>query len=85
MASRTYVDVNIHDAANADRLAQLDQLPVNCAESADRLLEKREVFEAHGVFSPDMIDGNMTCENWAQLTSLEGCPRSIGKGTYPAP
>ena len=30
---------------------------------------------------PDMIDGNMTCENWAQLTSLEGCPRSIGKGT----
>ncbi|MBR4721800.1 MAG: glutamine synthetase, partial [Muribaculaceae bacterium] len=57
VASRTYVDVNIHDAANADRLAQLDQLPVNCAESADRLLEKREVFEAHGVFSPDMIDG----------------------------
>ena len=57
VASRTYVDVNIHDAANADRLAQLDQLPVNCADSADRLLEKREVFEAHGVFSPDMIDG----------------------------
>lgn len=57
VAQRTYVDVNIHDAANADRLAQLEQLPVNCRQSADRLDAKRSIFEKYGVFSPAMIDG----------------------------
>ena len=57
IARRTYVDVNIHDAANADRLALLEQLPVNCAQSADRLEAKRSIFEAFDVFSPEMING----------------------------
>jgi len=30
---------------------------------------------------PDSINHDIDCENWSQLTSLEGCPRSIGKGT----
>jgi len=57
VAARTYVNVNIHDAQNADRLSQLAQLPDSCAASADCLERQRAVFEEHGVFSPAMIDG----------------------------
>ena len=57
IAEQTYVDVNIHDAANAGRLAALGQLPDSCAASADCLERQRAVFEKHGVFSPAMIDG----------------------------
>ena len=57
IAERTYVDVNIHDAVNAGRLAALGQLPDSCAASADCLERQRAVFEKHGVFSPAMIDG----------------------------
>ena len=37
VADRTYVNVNIHDAANADKLAVLEQLPDSCAASAECL------------------------------------------------
>ena len=57
VAKKTYVNVNIHAAENADRLATLAQLPDSCVASADCLLCQREVFEKYGVFSPDMIDG----------------------------
>ena len=57
VAERNYVDVNIHDAANADKLATLAQLPDSCEASADCLEQQRAAFEAHGVFSPAMIDG----------------------------
>ena len=57
VAEKTYVNVNIHAAENADRLATLAQLPDSCVASADCLLCQREVFEKYGVFSPDMIDG----------------------------
>lgn len=57
VAERTYVDVNIHDDANAARLATLQSLPVDCAGSADCLEAARAVFEDRGVFSPQMIDG----------------------------
>lgn len=57
VAERTYIDVNIHAAAGAARLAQLGQLPTNCHESAERLLADRAIYEADGVFSPRMIDG----------------------------
>ncbi len=60
VAARTYVDVNIHDKANADRLAGLAQLPDSCAASADCLEKQRAVFEEHGVFSPAMINGIIT-------------------------
>ena len=57
IAEPPYVDVHIHDAANAGRLAALGQLPDSCAASADCLERQRAVFEKHGVFSPAMIDG----------------------------
>lgn len=57
VAEKTYVDVNIHDAANADRLDQLAQLPDSCCASADRLQRQRAIYEQYGVFSPAMIDG----------------------------
>lgn len=57
VAEKNYVDVNIHDAANADKLATLAQLPDSCEASADCLEQQRKVFEEHGVFSTTMIDG----------------------------
>lgn len=57
VAEKTYVNVNIHDAKNADRLAQLAQLPDSCVASANCLERQRQVFEQYGVFSPAMIDG----------------------------
>ncbi len=57
LAEKTYVNVNIHDAANADKLAQLAQLPDSCVASADCLERQRAVFEERGVFSKAMIDG----------------------------
>ncbi|MDE6541227.1 MAG: glutamine synthetase, partial [Muribaculaceae bacterium] len=57
IADATYVDVNIHSAENASRLAALDSLPVDCAQSADCLESVRGIFERAGVFSPGMIDG----------------------------
>ena len=57
IAEQTYVDVNIHDAANADKLSRLGQLPDSCVASADCLERQRKVYEAYCVFSPAMIDG----------------------------
>ncbi len=57
VAEKDYVNVNIHDAANADKLAQLAQLPDSCVASADCLERQRAVYEQYGVFSPEMIDG----------------------------
>ncbi len=57
IAKKTYVDVNIHNAENADRVKELAQLPTTCAESADELEKARKIFESMGVFSPGMIDG----------------------------
>lgn len=57
LAEKTYVNVNIHDAENADRLANLAQLPDSCVASADCLNRQRKAYEEYGVFSPAMIDG----------------------------
>lgn len=57
VARKTYVDVNIHDAANAQRLSQLAQLPDSCYDSAACLERQRQVFEQQGVFSKALIDG----------------------------
>lgn len=56
LAEKTYVDVNIHKAENKAKLESLAQLPASCSESADQLSAHRSIFEAHGVFNPDMID-----------------------------
>ena len=57
VAERTYVNVNIHQKENADKLKDLAQLPDSCVASADCLQEQRAIFEKHNVFSPAMIDG----------------------------
>ena len=57
VAEKTYVNVNIHQKENADRLKDLAQLPDSCEASADCLERQRAVFEEHHVFSPAMIDG----------------------------
>lgn len=57
VAGKTYVDTNIHDKANGKLLEKLRQLPDSCFLSAGKLDEQRSVYEAHGVFSPLMIDG----------------------------
>ena len=57
IAEKTYVNVNIHKAENADKLNSLAQLPDSCAASADCLERQRAIFEKHNVFSPAMING----------------------------
>jgi glutamine synthetase len=57
IAEKTYVNVNIHQKENADKLNSLACLPDSCEASADCLESQREVFEKHNVFSPAMIDG----------------------------
>ena len=57
LAADKYVSMDIHRSENAAKLATLDCLPANCAESADCLEKQREVFEAAGVFEKRMIDG----------------------------
>ena len=57
LARRTYVDINIHLAANRDKVDVLEHLPDSCAASAERLQQQRAVYEQYDIFSPAMIDG----------------------------
>ena len=57
IARKTYVDVNIHDSKNVERVKDLDSLPYSCEASAERLYDDRAIFEAKGVFAPALIDG----------------------------
>ena len=57
IAEKTYVNVNIHQKENADKLKDLAQLPDSCEASADCLEKQRAIFEQYHVFSPAMIDG----------------------------
>lgn len=59
IAKNTYVDVNIHNEENANRVKNLKQLPDSCVASAECLGNQRAVYEQYGVFSPQMIDGIM--------------------------
>ena len=56
VAEKTYVNVNIHQKENADKLSALAQLPDSCAASAECLQKQRSAFEKYNVFSPAMID-----------------------------
>ncbi len=56
VAEKTYVDVNIHAAENAEKLASLNTLPTCCVESAECLNKQRAYFEEFDVFAPAMID-----------------------------
>ena len=83
LAEKTYVNVNIHAAENADRLATLTQLPDSCVASAECLNRQRKVFEEHGVFSPAMIDGIIaqlqTFDDKTLRKNIENYPEEIQK------
>lgn len=57
IAKRCYVDVNIHNEENKDKMMALEQLPSSCYESALCLEKNRALYEAEDVFSPILIDG----------------------------
>lgn len=56
IAEQTYVNVNIHQEENREKLANLQQLPDSCVASADCLRQQRAIYERYEVFSPAMID-----------------------------
>lgn len=57
LADKTYVNVNIHDNAHAEKLKSLKQLPASCAMSADCLEKQRAIYEDLNIFTPAMING----------------------------
>lgn len=57
IADTTYVNVNIHQKENADKLDTLAQLPDSCFASAECLQKQRTIFQQYNVFSPAMIEG----------------------------
>lgn len=56
-AEELYVNVNIHQDDNREKLESLASLPDSCYASSKAIDADRAVFEALGVFSPQMIDG----------------------------
>lgn len=56
-ADQLYVNVNIHNEDNREKLESLRSLPASCSQSAKALEAARAVFEDKGVFPPEMIDG----------------------------
>jgi len=59
IAEKTYVNVNIHQDEQKEKVAamKLNSLPASCWESAEMLDKQREVYERHGVFPAHIIDG----------------------------
>ncbi|WP_321279590.1 glutamine synthetase family protein [Marinifilum fragile] len=55
-AEELYADVDIFAPHYKEKLEKLEQLPTCCWESADCLLEKREIFEKNGIFPQGTID-----------------------------
>lgn len=56
-AEELYVNVNIHQADQAEKLASLASLPDSCSASAKALEADRATFEAYDIFPQQMIDG----------------------------
>ena len=81
IAKRTYVNVNIHQKENEDKLKALAQLPDSCAASAECLQKQRTVFEQYHVFSPAMIDGIIcklrSYEDKTLRADLDGKPEEM--------
>lgn len=59
-AEHTYVDVNIFDDENKERLAQLDCLPTSCFESAEQLERQKDIYMKYGVFTENMLNWIIT-------------------------
>ena len=78
LAEKTYVNVNIHQKENEDKLKVLAQLPDSCVASADCLEQQRAIFEQ---FSSAMIDGIIRkLRNYEDKTlraDLDGKPQEM--------
>ncbi|MDD3933393.1 glutamine synthetase family protein [Methanoculleus sp. UBA303] len=59
-AERLYVSGNIFRPEFRERLAELNQLPASCVESAEALEAKREIFEENGIFPVGMIESRIS-------------------------
>jgi len=57
LASKTYVNVNIHRQEHEQLMNGLAKLPDSCAASADCLASQRAFYEEQHIFSPAMLDG----------------------------
>lgn len=55
-AEELYVDYNIFKETGKKQRKRLESLPASCCESADCLLEKRDIFEKDNVFPAGVID-----------------------------
>lgn len=81
IAEQTYVNVNIHQKENEDKLKSLAQLPDSCVASAACLQKQRAIFEEYNVFSPAMIDGIITKlrghEDTTLRADLENSPEKM--------
>ncbi len=56
MTEKLYVDVNIFDKKNSEKLNKLDKLPASCWESAESLKKLRSYFEKDNIFTSAVID-----------------------------
>jgi glutamine synthetase len=57
LSKKLYIDVNIFKDENKDRLAQLEQLPASCYESAQAMKKYKDIFMQYDVFTDGMLDG----------------------------
>ncbi len=55
-AEKTYVDIDIFDDKNKEKLEQLSQLPVSCFESSEMLKKQIDVYQKYGVFTKNILD-----------------------------
>ena len=55
-AEKTYVNVNIFEEKNKEKLEELSQLPSSCYESAECLEKQKDIYTKYDVFSEGMID-----------------------------
>jgi len=55
-AQKTYVDINIFDDKNKERLNQLEVLPDSCYKSALKLENHKEDYLKDGIFTGDIIE-----------------------------
>ena len=55
-AEKTYVDINIFDGENKERLEQLDVLPDSCYNSALKLEKHKADYLKDGIFTADIIE-----------------------------
>jgi len=54
-AKDNFIDVNIFKEENKEILKKLKQLPGSCSESADYLLQQKDIYTKYGVFSEEII------------------------------